>query len=312
MIMKIIWNYTKRYIFFDRINCCVDNKIPQPINKEDLKILGLNESIYKSIIRILVANNLLDYDGSCFVITNENREKQRYILDNIINKNRNKHYTKMFSKAVNEFQFFFDSISELEYDIYSRYNFPVTFEIGKEAAKYVNLANRKVLELGGNSGGLGTALLTKNNNCSYTIVDTKIPCAVGNEFKKSNEVDITFIEGNVFGLMLSSGLYDYIIIMNLLHDFDDIKCLNILRNCTKHSDSNTKFLIIEDILTDEFEPKEVIMHGLRLSVECRGGKQRTIEELISLFLNINYKLEKTIKLNNIHTMLIMGFCDDKY
>jgi len=94
--------------------------------------------------------------------------------------------------------------------------------------------------------------------------------------------------------------------MNLLHDFDDIKCLDILRSCTKHCDSNTKFLIIEDILMDEFEPKEAIMHGLRLSVECRGGKQRTIDELESVFLNINYKLEKTVKLNNVHTMLAMG------
>ena len=66
------------------------------------------------------------------------------------------------------------------------------------------------------------------------------------------------------------------------------------------------FLIIEDILTGEFEPKETIMHGLRLSVECRGGKQRTIEELASLFLKLNYKLEKSIKLNNINTMLVMG------
>ncbi len=50
---------------------------------------------------------------------------------------------------------------------------------------------------------------------------------VGNEFKESNKMNITFIEGNVFELMLSSEIYDYIIIMNLLHDFDDIKCLNI-------------------------------------------------------------------------------------
>lgn len=302
-------NYMELYeavYFFNRINCCADNELPQLLNGEEIKRSGLNESIYKAIIRILVVNNLLDYDGSCFVITNENKEKHRYILDNIINKNQNKHYTEMFSKAVNEFEFLFDSISELEYEIYSRYNFHITFETGKEVAKYVNLANRKVLELGGNSGGLGTALLTKNKDCLYTVVDTKIPCIVGNEFNKSNKLNITFIEGNIFELMLSSGLYDYIILMNLLHDFDDMKCLNILHNCTKHHDSNTKFLIIEDILTGEFEPKEVIMHGLRLSVYCRGGRQRTIEELVGLFLNINYKLEKTIKLNNVHTMLVMG------
>lgn len=162
-----------------------------------------------------------------------------------------------------------------------------------------------MLELGGNSGGLGTALLTKSKHCFYTVVDTKIPCIVGNEFKKSNGADINFVEGDVFELTLPIEFYDYIIIMNLLHDFDDIQCLNILHNCTKYCDKNTRFYIIEDILTDEFEPKEAIMHGLRLSVSCRGGKQRTTEEFVSLFSNINYKLEKAIKVDNIHTMLIM-------
>ena len=260
------------------------------------------------MLRILVVNNLLDYQGNSFVITNENIEKQRDILDNIINKDPNKQYTELYNKAINESQFFFDNISESEYEIYSRYNFEVTFQTGKEVAKHINLANRKVLELGGNSGGFGTALLTKNKDCLYTVVDTKIPCKVGNEFNKLNELNITFIEANVFDLMLPNNIYDYVIIMNLLHDFDDVKCLDILDNCTKHCDSNTKFIIIEDILTDEFEPKEAVMHGLRLAVECRGGKQRTIDEFESLFSNINYKLEESIKLSNVHTMLVLETC----
>ena len=303
-------NYMELYeavYFFNSINCCLNNNLLQPTNKKDIRRLGINESIYKAILRILVVNNLLDYDGNYFVITNENIEKHRYILDNIINKDQNKQnqYAELYNKAINESQYFFDNISESEYDIYSRCDFEVTFKIGKEVAKHINLTNRKVLELGGNSGGLGTALLKKDTDCLYTIVDTKIPCMVGNELKKLNELNITFIEGDVFELMLPNELYDYIILMNLLHDFDDMKCLNILNNCIKYSDCNTKFLIIEDILTGEFEPKEAIMHGLRLSVECRGGKQRTIDELVNLFLNIDFKLEKSIKLNNIHTILVM-------
>lgn len=300
-------NYIELYeavYFFNRINGCAENKLSQLISKEALKKFGLNESIYQSIIRILVVNNLLDYDGSHFVITEENKEKHRYLLDHIIKKN--KHYRELFDKAANEFQFFFDSISESEYDIYSRYNFQINFETGKEVAKHVNLSNKKVLELGGNSGGLGTALLAKNKDCRYTVVDTKIPCIVGNELKKLHKRNITFIEGNVFELTFSGEFYDYIILMNLLHDFDDVKCLNILRNCLKYRKASTKFVIIEDILTGEFEPKEVIMHGLRLSVECRGGKQRTKEELMRLFLKVNYKLEKSIRLSTIHTMLVMG------
>lgn len=302
-------NYIELYeaiYFFDRINGDVDYDLPQLKNKEDVKKLGFSESIYHAMMRILVVNNLLDYDGSCFVMTKAHREKYHDILDNIIYKDPNKHYTGLYNKARNESQFFFDSISESEYDIYSRCNFPMTLATGKKVAQHINLANKKVLELGGNSGGLGTALITENKNCDYTVVDTKIPCRVGNEYKELNELDMTFIEGNIFDLSLSSATYDYVIIMNLLHDFDDIKCLDVLRNCIKHCDSHTKFLIIEDVLTSEFEPKEVIMHGLRLSAECRGGKQRTQSELDSLFGHVNYKVEKTIKLDSIHTMLVMG------
>lgn len=302
-------NYMELYeavYFFNRIKGCMDQNLPEQINKTEIKRLGINESVYRAIMRILVVNNLLDYDGSCFVMSDASKEKHHHILEHIINKNQNGHYAVLFDKAVSKFQFFFDSISESEYDIYSRYNFPITLNIGKEVAKHVDLAHKKVLELGGNSGGLGTALVTKHKECLYTVVDTKIPCRVGNEYKQINELNLKFIEGDVFELMLPNEIYDYIIIMNLLHDFDDIKCLNILRNCTKHCDSNTKFLIIEDVLTSEFEPKEIIMHGLRLSVECQGGRQRSKETLAHLFSNINYELEKTVKINNIHTMLVMG------
>ena len=294
-------NYMELYeavYFFDRINYCT--------NYEKTKALGISEGAYQAAARILVVNKLLDYDGSCFVLTDENKEQLQHILDSIINKNQNKHYAEFFDKAISNSQFFFNSISELEYEIYSRCNFQVTFETGKKVAGHINLSNKKVLELGGNSGGLGSALLTKYNNCSYTVVDTKIPCMVGTEFNEQNEQNITFIEGDVFKLALPNELYDYIVIMNLLHDFDDIKCLDILRSCTKHCGKNTKFLIIEDILTSQFEPKQVIMHGLRLAIECRGGKQRTAEELANLFSDINYKLEKTIKLDSIHTMLVFG------
>ena len=42
-------NYIELYeavYFFNRINCCVGNKLPQLMNKEDIKRLGINESIY--------------------------------------------------------------------------------------------------------------------------------------------------------------------------------------------------------------------------------------------------------------------------
>ena len=291
--------------FFYRIYSGVYDKLPLQLNYD--KKMGLSETIYNAIIRILVVNNMIDYDKNSYVFTNENMMKHKHILENNIFKpGQVKHYEEMYNKALNELHFFFDSISDLEYEIYSRCNFHVTYEFGKKAVKHLDLRNKKILELGGNSGGLGTAILAKNSGCAYTVVDTEIPCMIGNEFKELYETNITFIEGNVFELMLSDNIYDYIIIMNLLHDFDDEKCLKILNNSSRYCNASTKFIVIEDIRHSEFEPHEVIMHGLRLSVECSGGRQRTINEIERLFINVNYKLEKVVKIDNIFTMLVLG------
>ena len=255
---------------------------------------GLSETVRKAVIRILVVNGLLDMDG--------NLSAEYYeILDNITGRN-DKHYEELLAKATNESQFFFDSISDLEYEIYSRYNFDLTFETGKNAARFINLADRNVLELGGNSGGFGSAFVTKYENCRYTVVDTEIPCEIGYELREKTGLNIRFIAGDIFDLKVD-GIYDVIIMMNLLHDFDDAKCAKILSQCVKYCNSDTKFIIIEDILSGEFDPPEVVMHGLRLSAECRGGKQRTVNELSDLFSGIGYAADTTIRLDEVHSIV---------
>lgn len=306
-------NYIELYeavYFFDRICCGVGDVTPLPTSKEKFNRIGIRDSVYAAVVRILVVTNMLDYDGSTVVITNEQKEKHRHILDNIIGKNPDGHYEEMFRKASNQAEFFFDSIIEMEYDVYSRYNFQITFHIGQEIARLVSLGNSSVLELGGNSGGLGTALLDKNRNCRYTVLDTRIPCMVGNELKADGN-PIQFIEGNIFDMILPDALYDCIIAMNLLHDFDDIKCSDIIRNCNKYCGSNAKFYIIEDILMGEYEPQETVMHGLRLSASCSGGKQRTIDEMVNLFSTFQWRLERAVRIDSIHMMLVMGFCDSQ-
>lgn len=228
-------NYIELYeavYLFNKINGCEVQKFSQPLNKAEILGFGINESIYKAILRILVVNNLLEFNGQNFVLTDENMEALQDILETIINKDPYKQYTAFYNKAVDASQYFFDNISEDEYDIYSRCDFEVTFEIGKIVAKYLNLSNRKVLELGGNSGSFGTALIKKYADCDYTIIDTQIPCKVGNAYKKVNDVDINFIEGDIFDLELSNDANDTndcIVLMNMLHDFDDLKCLKILQ-----------------------------------------------------------------------------------
>ncbi|WP_276951663.1 methyltransferase [Acetatifactor muris] len=291
--------------FFQKFISCVNNDEPLKLSTQAFRELKINESIYKATMRILVVNNMIDFDGKCYVMTSEHSKNHKCILEDLDSKNQIKKYEALYTRTVDESGFFFDRISELEYEIYSRCNFSVTYERGKEIAGYLDLTNKTILELGGNSGGLGAAFLSRYEDCSYFILDTRIPCEIGNEFKELYGTDVTFIEGNVFEMEVPSQNYDYILMMNLLHDFDDERCCEILKNCLKYCSPHTKFVIIEDILTNEYEPKEVILHGLRLSIECMGGKQRTIEEFKEMFSGINYTLEEVIRLNEIHTMLVI-------
>lgn len=301
-------NYIELYeavYIFNEINSNVESKLLQIEEKHELSHLGINKSIYKAILRILVANDLIECSENKYVMTSDQKNKYLYILNEVIHKDPNKQYKELRDKASNEFQFFFKNISKLEYEIYSRMNFSITYRIGKKVSKYLNLKKRKVLELGGNSGGFGTALLKSNEKCKYTVVDTHIPCKIGNELKKTNEVDIIFLPNDIFQLNLTNENYDYIILMNILHDFDDKKCLEILNICEKSLDIDSRIIVIEDILIDEFRPREVVMHGLRLAVECRGGRQRTINELSRLFSSIDFMIEKEVKIDTLHTMLVM-------
>ncbi len=295
--------YEAVYIF-NRIYIESKTKLSKIFYNEDISNIGILESTFKAVLRILAVNNLIDFDGKDFFLSDSKIMLQQNILEEITSDKQKRSMEDMYKKAITEKHFFFDNINELEYEIYSRCNFAVTYKNGKEIAKHIDFQNKKVLELGGNSGGLGSAVSNTYPKCEYTIVDTKIPCMVGNEFNDLNEQNILFVEDDVFELNALEEVYDYVVIMNLLHDFDDKQCSEILGNTIQYCNNNTKFIIIEDILENEFEPIEVVMHGLRLAIECRGGKQRTVEEFIKLFSGMGYEIDKKIQINNVHTMLV--------
>jgi hypothetical protein len=299
-------NYIELYeavYFFKEFMAVNKNQNPWIITKEKGTDLKVSKAVYRAVLRILLVNKLIRYDGSTFSLDEGHKVKHRHILKNIIKDKQD--YPEMYRKALIENYFFFDTISQAEYEIYSRVNFELTFRTGSQVAKYLDLKYKKVLEVGGNSGGFASALLRQHENCFYTLVDGPIPCKIGREFNYRNPHKINFIEGCAFDLKLKKEKYHCMIMMNFLHDFDDQTCLKILNNCLKYETEDTKVIIIEDILDSDFEPKEVVMHGLRLSVACRGGRQRTRQDLINMFSQVNYEFDHEVQVDKIHKMMVM-------
>lgn len=264
---------------------------------------SLPENVFYATLRLLAAHNLLIYKDKSFYATDENLLAIKQLK---LKKGKyTEEITILFDKINHKRDgSFFDNITDLEYEIYARCNYEISFEIGQSLCRICDFSSSSVLDIGGNSGGLANAILKYNSNCELTVVDKGIPCAVGEEFKRLNEVsNINFIEGDFFSLELNEK-FDYIILSNVLHDFSDIGCNEILRVCKKHSKNNTKIIIIEDILNRETEPIEVLEYGLRLSVNTYKGKQRTVEELNYLLSQISFTQNKKVNINNIQSAII--------
>lgn len=278
---------------------------PLTIEENLLASIGINTCIYKAVMRILLSNNLAHLKDDYYLVEDNHKKEHDKVLG-IIEANRS-HYECFHEKALKDHHFFFDHLSEIEYEIYARYNFQLTYATGIQVKNHLNLANQSIIELGGNSGGLAASML-KSFDCDYTVVDTSIPCMIGREFNQVHETTTIFVDQDIFKLDLGSKKYDHIVMMNLLHDFDDIDALKIIEKTLVHGHEETQISIIEDVLFNDHEPKEVLMHGLRLAVECRGGRQRTISEFEVLLNKFRYQLQSYVVLNKEQSLLTFRSC----
>jgi hypothetical protein len=109
--------------------------------------------------------------------------------------------------------------------------------------------------------------------------------------------DIKTREGNFFKDSLPYS--DIFILSRILHDWNDSKCLEILKNTKKYLNKNGKIMVIE-ILQDF---NKTYLLNLNMFLLC-GSKERYLKDYNLLFKKMNFKLEKLIPLNNLYSILI--------
>jgi hypothetical protein len=264
---------------------------------------NLPDNILTATLRILTVNNLLSYKDNSYYATDDNILNIEKLKPNIV-EDRICKETKNILTRVKKKESFFNNISDIEYEIYSRCNFPISFAIGHNLSNICDFNNTSILDLGGNSGGLASAIALKYPSSKITIIDQKIPCLIGEEFKTLNKINnIDFITTDFFSFHLKQN-YDYIILSNILHDYNDVDCKKILKTCKKHCHNKTKILIIEDILASELTPINILAHGLRLSINTIQGRQRTIFELIQLMEELSFTIDRKTAINDVLSVII--------
>ena len=136
---------------------------------------------------------------------------------------------------------------------------------------------QRVVDIGGGQGHLLRAILARHSDVDGTLFDLA-PVIEAARTTGLNE-RLTFAAGDFFETPLPSG--DAVVLMEVLHDWDDARCGQILQAVRHAAHDETKVLVIEIEMTEGTGPDwpkllDVVMLGLF------AARQRTNRQYESL------------------------------
>ncbi|RMH22149.1 MAG: methyltransferase [Acidobacteria bacterium] len=114
-------------------------------------------------------------------------------------------------------------------------------------------------------------------------------------------------EGNFFVAVPPGG--DAYVLAQILHDWDDERSIQILRNCRAAMDDHARLFVVERIMPDHADPSssDVIDMDLVMLV-LLGGRERTAAELRDLLHAGGFRLERIVTTSSPQSVLEASPC----
>jgi hypothetical protein len=109
------------------------------------------------------------------------------------------------------------------------------------------------------------------------------------------------ISGDFFTAVPSGG--DVYILQRIIHDWNDAKALQILKNCRKAMGNSGKLLIVDRIMPGTSAPSPVKIVDITVMVLYGGGRERTELEFRDLLAQANIRISRMIPLQTESSMI---------
>jgi hypothetical protein len=150
-----------------------------------------------------------------------------------------------------------------------------------------------VVDVGGGFGALLADILRSNPGTRGILFEQPHVVASAEEYFAAAGVTdrCTFVGGDFFAAVPAGG--DAYVLSQILHDWDDERCVTILRHCRRAMPDHGKLLVVELVLPAGDEPslgKWLDLHMLVLL----GGRERTAAEYDTLFRAAGFKLARIV------------------
>jgi hypothetical protein len=152
---------------------------------------------------------------------------------------------------------------------------------------------KTIVDVGGGYGALLTAILRSNPGTRGVLFEQPhVVASAEEQLVAAGVADrCTFVGGDFFAAVPTGG--DAYVLSQILHDWDDERCVAILGQCRRVMPDHGKLLVVELVLPEGDEPflgKWLDLHMLVLL----GSRERTAAEYDTLFRAAGFKLARVV------------------
>jgi O-methyltransferase domain len=159
------------------------------------------------------------------------------------------------------------------------------------AAAYDPSACRRIVDVGGGHGGLLMALLAKAPHARGIVFDLEQGLAAAHAAGLGRDPRVELVAGNFFESVVPGG--DLYVLKYILHDWDDDRCVTILRNIGKGVAPGGRVVVAEHLVAPHDGPDPAKWMDLHM-MAMPGGRERTEAEYATLFARAGFRHGRTI------------------
>ena len=192
-------------------------------------------------------------------------------------------------------------------DLFNRAMVELTRSIANDVARSVDLsAARRVVDVGGGYGQLLCSILAANPSLHGVLFD--MAHATGQpapHFEAAGVANRCELATGDFFKAVPPGA-DVYLLKSILHDWDDARCLVILRNCRRAMQPAARLLVVERIASERVSPsphdQAVARADLHMMV-ANGGCERTQGAYASLLESADLRLVQVTPLPGPYSVM---------
>ena len=151
-----------------------------------------------------------------------------------------------------------------------------------------------LVDIAGGYGSTLCAVLTRHPNLKGTLFDLPHVVAKAEGFVASKGLrGRCSMVGGSFLENVPSGADAYFM-KHIIHDWDDERCLQLLRNCHMAMPAHAKLLVCEKVLPERNDAPSTRILDMVMLLHTPGGRERTESEYRTLFQKAGFRLTRAI------------------